>query len=88
MSFRHTRMTVALVTCTSLVGHAECAPSLAMRAGAFTSSPATALAAARGGTGAGARRRVQAVVQRAWYRSSTASRSRSHQSRTGQRAIP
>src|SRR4029453_13640718 len=42
----------ATVTCTTLVGHAECAPSLAMRAGAFTSSPATALAGAGGGAGA------------------------------------
>jgi len=44
----------ATVTCTTLVGHAECAPSLAMRAGAFATSPATALAGAGGGAGAGA----------------------------------
>jgi hypothetical protein len=44
----------ATVTCTTLVGHAECAPSLAIRAGAFTSSSATALAGAGGGAGAGA----------------------------------
>ena len=42
----------ATVTCTTLVGHAECAPSLAVRAGAFTSTPATALAGAGGGAGA------------------------------------
>jgi hypothetical protein len=42
----------ATVTRTTLVGHAECAPSLALRAGAFTSTPATALAGAGGGAGA------------------------------------
>ena len=42
----------ATVTRTTLVGHADCAPTLAMRAGAFTCSPATALAGAAGGAGA------------------------------------
>ena len=42
----------ATVTRTTLVGHADCAPSRAMRTGAFTCSPATALAGAGGGAGA------------------------------------
>jgi hypothetical protein len=42
----------ATVTRTTLVGHADCAPSLAIRAGAFTCSPATAPAGAGGGAGA------------------------------------